>query len=410
MRSIAPSPIPVTPNRRRIYQLEQSVHQNRGRDGESRPLISRDSPEELFSKALDAELEKICTFYTNKESELFGEAVSLLGDINDECAIEDRPYFRRLSSDAQRTLGPGPRSRSPHSHSTDNDSGSDEDETTGLTRRRSSGRKKSNFSARQLQSEMSHSVEFDRNRRHSAGDEYGDPAIMFSSGLFSSGIMLKKRIIDLYVSLCELKSYLQLNRTGFTKVLKKFDKILDKELKSVYLEDHVESAYPFKAETKAALEEKIAQMEQAYTDVVTGGDEELARKDLRSHLREHVVWERNTVWRDLIGIERRAEAAGLGQALLGQERASASRRLQGDEAKALPATRIPTPFGSIVLPSWLASSSLWTLIACIAIFFLLLIVPIMEKPEQQNCLAMLVFVSLLWATEVSSPDLAKVRS
>ena len=26
----------------------------------------------------------------------------------------------------------------------------------------------------------------------------------------------------------------------------------------------------------------------------------------------------------------------------------------------------------------------------------------MERPEQQNCLAMLVFVSLLWATEVSS--------
>jgi hypothetical protein len=29
-------------------------------------------------------------------------------------------------------------------------------------------------------------------------------------------------------------------------------------------------------------------------------------------------------------------------------------------------------------------------------------VPIMEEPEQQNCLALVVFVSLLWATEVCS--------
>ena len=31
---------------------------------------------------------------------------------------------------------------------------------------------------------------------------------------------------------------------------------------------------------------------------------------------------------------------------------------------------------------------------------MLLVVPIMEAPEQQNCLAMVIFVSLLWATEV----------
>ncbi|KAI5457285.1 SPX domain-containing protein [Mariannaea sp. PMI_226] len=381
-----------------IYQLEKSVHQTRSGDAESRPLIGRKGPEEIFSKALNEELDKICKFYASKERELFDELAQLLQDIDDECAIEDRPYLRRLSSDAQRTLGP--RSRSPHSRSSDNDSGSDEDETTGLTKRRNSGRKRSSFSARGLQPDMSNSMEFNRSaRRQSAGEDFGDQSIMFSSGLFSSSIMLKKRIIGLYVSLCELKSYVQLNRTGFNKVLKKFDKILDKELKSGYIEAHVESAYPFKEDTKRVLEENIAKMEEAYASVVTNGDEDLARKDLRSHLREHVVWERNTVWRDLIGIERRAEAAGLAQALLGQDRSRASRRLQGDEAKALPTAHIRTPFGSITLPPWLASSSFWVLIICVAIFFALLSLPLMENPEQQNCLAMLVFVSLMWATE-----------
>jgi len=47
----------------------------------------------------------------------------------------------------------------------------------------------------------------------------------------------------------------------------------------------------------------------------------------------------------------------------------------------------------------LLSSTFYILLAIIAIFVVLLVVPIMDKPEEQNCLAMVVFVSLLWATE-----------
>ncbi|KAM5348572.1 hypothetical protein ACJ41O_008396 [Fusarium nematophilum] len=390
-----------------IYQLEKSAHQARAGDAESRPLINHEDPEEVFARALGIELEKICSFYVSKEGELLEEATQLLRDVGDESAVEDHAYLRRLSTSSGNRARDRSnfRSRSPQSRSSDNeDSGSDEDETTGLTRRRSSGARRRTLPniLKPPSNDMNASTEFGYSgtRRHSTNaDDYGDQALMFSSGLFSSGIMLKKRIISLYVSLCELKSYIQLNRTGFSKVLKKFDKILDKELKTSYIQAHVESAYPFKDETKRILEDNISKMEKAYAEVVAGGDDELARKDLRSHLREHVVWERNTVWRDLIGIERRAEAAGLGQALLGQERGNVTRRLQGDEAKAPDKAQIRTPFGRITLPPWLASSSLWTLIACVTVFFLLLLLPLMEKPEQQNCLAMLVFVSLLWATE-----------
>ncbi|KAF4335567.1 multidrug resistance 1 2 3 (p glyco 1 2 3) [Fusarium beomiforme] len=395
-----------------IYHLEKTAHQARGTtgDAESRPLINQEDAEEVFSRALGVELEKICSFYVSKEGELLEEAAQLLRDVGDEAedAIADNRYLRRLSvSSAHRPDGRnGFRSRSPRSRSTDNEESAseEEDETTGLTTRRrsSGGRRRTLPNIHKPRSEdLNASSEFGRDmRRHSTtADENDDQALMFSSGMFSSGIMLKKRIISLYVSLCELKSFIQLNRTGFAKVLKKFDKILDKELKGPYLRAHVETAYPFKDETKRVLEEHITKMEKAYAEIVTGGDEELARKDLRSHLREHVVWERNTVWRDLIGIERRAEAAGLGQALLGQERGNVTRRLQGDEDKAPKETQFRTPLGKITLPPWLASSSLWTLVACLTVFFLLLLLPIMEKPEQQNCLAMLVFVSLLWATE-----------
>ncbi|KAM0201696.1 hypothetical protein ACHAPI_001746 [Fusarium lateritium] len=395
-----------------IYHLEKNAHQARGStgDAESRPLINQEDAEEVFSRALGVELEKICSFYVAKEGELLEEATQLLRDVGDEAAdaIADNRYLRRLSvSSAHRPEGRnGFRSRSPRSRSTDNEeSGSEEeDETTGLTtRRRSSGGRRRtlpNVISKARSEDMNASSDFGRDmRRQSTTADENEDQLMFSSGMLSSGIMLKKRIIGLYVSLCELKSFIQLNRTGFTKVLKKFDKILDKELKGPYLRANVETAYPFKDETKRILEEHITKMEKAFAEIVTGGDEELARKDLRSHLREHVVWERNTVWRDLIGIERRAEAAGLGQALLGQERGNVTRRLQGDEAKAFKATQFRTPFGRVTLPAWLASSSLWTLVACLTVFALLLLLPIMEKAEQQNCLAMLVFVSLLWATE-----------
>ena len=59
-----------------------------------------------------------------------------------------------------------------------------------------------------------------------------------------------------------------------------------------------------------------------------------------------------------------------------------------------------TPVGRYRCPSWLFSSGFLTLIVIISVFFILLFVPIMKKEEQQNCLAMLVLVSLLWATEV----------
>lgn len=385
------------------------MHQSRAGDGESRPLIPNEAPEEVFTRALGVELEKICSFYVAKEGELFDEVNQLLRDIGNHTPEEDEDDgvgpLQRMSSDGHR---PSRRLSSSNGNVSDDDiedSASEDDETAGLARPRknSLGRRRTATYERHSTGDLAASSEFGRSiRRHSTTIDDGDHSIMFSSGLYSSGILLKKRIISLYVQLCELKSYVQLNRTGFKKILKKFDKILDKELKSDYTQAHVDTAYPFKEDTKASVEENISKMESAYTDVVTGGDAELAKKDLRSHLREHVVWERNTVWRDLIGIERRGEAASLGQSLLGQGRTAAGNMLQGDELKGIPSKRIVTPLGRFNLPLWLFNGSMYTLLGSIIIFFLLLFLPILEKPEQQNCLALLVFVSILWATEVSA--------
>lgn len=394
-----------------IYQLEKSAHQSRGGDGESRPLISTEAPEEVFSRALDVELEKISSFYTAKEGELLDEVNQLLSDIEDHRGPSDSTHaLPRLQTDDQYPAHLHDRAQSDDDgNASDDDNSGSEDETTGLTSRRRQnslpGQRRgsrapptaSNTSQQQV--DMTASSEFARSlRRHStAADEAGGDSIF--SGLYSSGILLKRRIISLYVQLCELKSYTQLNRTGFRKVLKKFDKIMDKDLKAEYMAKHVDAAYPFSREALHVVEDNIDHMESSYTDVVTAGDRDLAKKDLRSHLREHVVWERNTVWRDLIGIERRAEAARLGQSLLGPDARSVPKRLQGDEAHESDVRVVSTPFGRLSVPAWLVSTSVFTLLVCVTVFVLLLYLPIMHRPEQQNCLALLVFVSLLWATE-----------
>lgn len=403
-----------------IYQIEKTTNQPGATDVETRPLLRDEDPETVFSRSLDVELEKISSFFGVKERELVDEVGELLRDID---SFDDPG--RGGQHDLQRSalLNPGVDQvkrasssrggRGAHSvlsteDGNDDSDDDDRDETSALygNRRPSIG---SGYGRRRPGSylpaptDMTASTELTRSmRRHSVGfDDYAETA-----EFFSDGIMLKKRIVSLYVQLCELKSFVQLNKTGFNKILKKFDKIIDKELRPKYMEATVNSSYPFLHETKTQLEGNIEKMEKAYADIVTQGDETLAKKALRSHLREHVVWERNTVWRDLIGMERRAEAASLGKGLLGTSSDGIKVRLQGDDVPAVSGKDFTTPFGRFTCPTWLFGSTVLTILGIIAVFLAFLTIPILDTPEQQNCLAMLIFVSLLWATEVSSPPLS----
>lgn len=376
---------------------------------------------------MDSDLEKICSFYQLKELEIYGELQEVLKDEEDYVAeadgLEGSPIESMTSS---RHFNKGGRSRRgsilhsfgfgnrPRRSSTlsaslenlDEDADSDDEdagETDALQRSPPSRRKTVDIGAYNGMEDSMHGSRelLGRNRRASfvTTDDLNEQNL---SVLYNSGVTLKKRIIGLYVNLCELKSFIQLNKTGFGKALKKFDKILDRSLKSKYIEDSVKPAYPFQSSTMELLDNNISKIEHSYAEVVTKGDVSLAKRELRLHLREHVVWERNTVWREMIGIERKAQAANLGirQTLLGGDRDPAKVRLQGDEGEVSRGKEVMTPVGRCRCPAWLFSSTFFTLVGIVLVFVLLLVIPTMEKREQQNCLAMLVFVSLLWATEV----------
>lgn len=207
-------------------------------------------------------------------------------------------------------------------------------------------------------------------------------------------ITFKKRITNLFVTMSELRQFVQLNETGMKKILKKYDKIMKSDLKSRYMDEVLHQQYPFKAETTNQLDCDISELTTYYAKVVTAGDVMTASAQLKTHLREQVVWQRNTVWREMIGIERRAQGATLEAAVMG----GASQ--QGME-KPKP-TRLRTPCGVFTLPSWIGISTVQLFVA-FSMLVLLLKAPglrFFNRVEEQNCLAMLVFCTILWATEV----------
>ncbi|KAI0572496.1 SPX domain-containing protein [Pyrenophora tritici-repentis] len=329
--------------KKQIYSLETQLHQKKANgDAESSPLLNGDAddPDKVFTNTLDAELERVTSFYALKENEIYGEMDALLKD----------------------------------------------EDPDGQHRRR-----------RHTEEDMAASHASSRRKASTVFEDYNDMAF---SALYDEGVSLKKRAVSVYVLLCELRSFIQLNKTGFEKVLKKYDKIMDRKLKKTYLNKYVYPAYPFKQSTMDELTRNLERMEAAYAQIGTKGDIVEAKRELRLHLREHVVWERNTVWREMIGIERKAQAANIGitQTLLGRDTTGGKVRRQGDEVES-DMKEVDTPIGRYRCPQWLLSRTFWILVACIAVFVVLLVVPIMEMPEQQNCLAMVVFVSLLWATE-----------
>lgn len=370
----------------------------------------------IFRRALDHELEKVLSFYKSKEAELLKEVFELSLEAK---SFEDgndgdggSSIYGGSNSGRRRSAGPSGMTRTrsndfPSDRDEESDA-SDEDgedvQASGLLPKIKRGRTWNKDSSH---SHQSHGPSDSRRRDSQIYDDFHEQSV---GALYDKKIMLKKRSISLFVALRELKSFIQLNRTGFTKALKKYDKIMNSHLKEEYISSVIEPCYCFRKATTIELDNAIAKIEEIYANLITNGDVEAAKKELRLHLREHVVWERNTVWREMIGIERKAQAANMGlrRTLLGDSTDPTNARLTGDEPEVSATKELATPVGRIRYPTWLFTPGFFTLFGIISIFVILLIVPISESPEQHNCFAMLVFVSLLWATEVSLITITQV--
>ncbi|GAA6023180.1 hypothetical protein JCM8202_001015 [Rhodotorula sphaerocarpa] len=216
-------------------------------------------------------------------------------------------------------------------------------------------------------------------------------------------IMFKRRLAALFTSLSELKQYVDLNHTGLSKVLKKYDKITESSLREHYMKTVVDKTFPFERSTQQRLQQGVQTIVPLYAELATGGDIDLALKQLKAHLREHVVWERNTVWREMIGLERR------GWGTVGRSRHAGSEADAGGTGLDLPLVQPASPPTGMLegkrrgmrygLPRWLNSQTLAGGIA-IMLFCFILSGSWFDRVEEQNCLALLAFVIIFWALEI----------
>ncbi|CAI2167488.1 1871_t:CDS:2 [Funneliformis geosporum] len=345
-------------------------------DSEESPLLdAKTRANAIFIPALDKELAKINSFYLSKEKEFLEEVEILIADyavfenLEDNVSIHSNAF--NLSRSNQSGEGSNSRKRvsSRRTRSTSDAAvsfmSSDDDEA------------ENHFSHPTGGSRVSTEVDFSDNRLS---------YLWTPSSLDNQKIRLKKRTIELFVWLSELKSFVSLNYTGFSKILKKYDKITNSRLKSSYLNNVVNESYPFRHPTRQRLEEKILKVQEIYANLCTNANMDIAIRELKTHLREFIVWERNTIWRDIIGLERKSHAVGIKAPVTVDHSLEVT-------------SKITTPFGNLNV-----SGTFWKnaiiLSICVGVFVFLLDASFFKREEQRYCFAILIFASLLWATEV----------
>ena len=164
----------------------------------------------------------------------------------------------------------------------------------------------------------------------------------------------------------------------------RYDKVTYSELKDRYLHNIVEESPPFAQAAKDRLNYNLSRLLDLYTKCVTRGDNTTARQQLRLHQRENIAWERDTVWRQMIGRQRRGEGDTQG--------ASGATLVQEPESTVVD---IPTPVGKFRITKRIISK-----VVALVVFILLLNVQVVKGEAANRCFAILTFCTILWATEV----------
>lgn len=143
----------------------------------------------------------------------------------------------------------------------------------------------------------------------------------------------------------------------------------------------VKAAPPFQPEHVEQIDDSLEQVIHLYA-TVTRTDAGSAIKALRTQLREHVVFERNSVWREMIGLHSR----GFMQSTPVVQGLQEGKDLGADEQSHWLMFMPPKQMAGLVLG--------------LGLFAVLLMFPLMDHPEEQNCLALLALASVFWALEV----------
>lgn len=393
-------------------------------DQEARPLLSRELSHDVyvnrFIAALEVELKKIDKFFKSQETGL----IANYNELKDDCDEFEQDLLNNRVGSISDAVPPQIRKRpsrrfsnssAGHEDYEDDDEDDEDDEDDDIRRIRSASRSVSS-APDDADLEIYHARS--RTTNNTSNNSH------FLSPRLERKITLKKRLVAIYTQLSELKSYIELNRTGFSKICKKFDKSLNTDIKGDYLKYIEENSHVFQPGTIHNIQACISATTITYARLSQDSfpfplandpesllDVDVAERELSSHLRDHVVWERNTVWKDMINLERKAQNVKTESHNLSK----VSKQYKVKEIDQNGKVTIKSEADVGVMPRtvqdlfhlnpWqlfkLFLDSRWCLkiSAITAVFVCLLFYSPFEDEQQKNCCAILVFASLLWATE-----------
>ncbi|CAI5757817.1 unnamed protein product [Candida verbasci] len=221
-------------------------------------------------------------------------------------------------------------------------------------------------------------------------------------------VALKRKAVSLFINLSELKSFIELNRIGFTKICKKFDKICNYSVKQDFIDNFLpNNSKVFEHATIQSLEQKLDTIVKIYAFLIgsvtiktTKEDLESVKNELKSNLRDHIVFERNTVWKDLLSIEKKSYNLDL-------DNAATQNNKMGDEANAtssmlymqMKEIKIWKTNKVISLPAFLFTIQMVKILITVIAFVILISIKTLNDPVEGRALAVLVACIILFATE-----------
>lgn len=194
---------------------------------------------------------------------------------------------------------------------------------------------------------------------------------------FNQYFNFRVRCAATYISLIELKAYADTNKTAFDKILKKWDKVTGSNLREAYYKKIVDTTHAFTPANIQRIQTAIDLILSIYAAVFTLGRKDNAEIELKMHMRDHIQFERNTVWKDLVGKERQTM----------------------DAHADIPRKGYHIPYIHVFV-SHKTLFNIFGFLVSLILYIVLMCVDTMGDYEASKCLALLVFAALMWAFEV----------
>ncbi|KOG98428.1 SPX domain-containing inorganic phosphate transporter [Saccharomyces pastorianus] len=215
--------------------------------------------------------------------------------------------------------------------------------------------------------------------------------------------LLKKSIVNLYIDLCQLKSFIELNRIGFAKITKKSDKVLrlNTRVELIESEQFFKDAYAFQADTLATLNSKISELVTFYA-AITDQPHNIphSKQELKSYLHDHIVWERSNTWKDMLGLLSQTDE------LTPKEKEYNAIKLVGKLDLEYYRWPLPKPINlkfttinNFTIPKLFFTRKAYKIYFIILVTGLLLGIKTFNDPAQHRCMALVECVAFLWASE-----------